>query len=317
MSPVSGVIDYTKDMITWLTGENSFEVREALKEIKASFNGEPEIVDGADITLAQLPNLFMGMSLFAQQRLVIVSELSQNQAVWTKLPEWLPRVNDTIHLVFVDKKPDKRTTSYKALKSASQLEEFTPWTERDTAKAEAWVAHRAKQQKIDMGRKETHHLVQRVGVDQWQLAQALHILSLLDEVTEEAIDRHIAKNLSENVFQLFEMALDGRTSDIYAVLNVLKAQEDPHRLFGLLTTQALSLAIVINAPSGVNAAKDFSVHPFVLSKLQRFSKKISKAKAATIVELFAKADADMKRSKADPWLLIEQVLLSVAQKSNA
>lgn len=304
-------------MITWLVGENSFEVREALNAIKASFDGEPEMVDGSELTLAQLPNLFMGMSLFAQQRLAIVSELSQNQAVWTKLPEWLPRVNDTIHLVFVDAKPDKRTTSYKALKMAAQVTEYTPWTERDTARAEAWVSHRATQAGIAIRPKEVRHLVQRVGVNQWQLSQALTVLSLLDEITEEAIDRHIAKNLSENVFQLFEMALDGRTTDVYAMLEVLKTQEDPHRLLGLLSAQVLSLAIVVDAPPKANPAKDFGIQPFILSKMNRFSRKLNKTKVAAIVELFAKADADMKRSKADPWVLIEQALLAAAQKSAA
>ena len=33
---------YTKGMITWLVGENSFEAKEALLAIKRAFNGTPE-----------------------------------------------------------------------------------------------------------------------------------------------------------------------------------------------------------------------------------------------------------------------------------
>jgi len=59
-------------MITWLIGENSFEVREALKSIESKFDGSPERIDGTELTLAQLPDLLMGMSLFATERLVVI-----------------------------------------------------------------------------------------------------------------------------------------------------------------------------------------------------------------------------------------------------
>ena len=300
-------------MITWLVGENSFELREAVQALASNFDGPLERVDGSELKLADLPDLLMGVSLFSTKRLVIISDLSTNTAVWEKLPEWLPRVNDDIHVVFVDAKPDKRTTSYKALKAASEIKEFPAWTERDTQKAEQWVSTRATSLGVTIDKKSIQHLVHRVGLDQWQLASALDTLSLLDTVTPEVIDTVVPPNLRENIFQLFETALEGKPQQVAEMLATLSMQEDPYALFALLSSQALTLAAVTYAGADNNPAKDFAIHPFVASKLVRHGKKLGKTKVGHIIEAFAKTDADMKRSKAEPWLLIERLLLEVSQ----
>ena len=301
-------------MITWLVGENSFEIREAVKAIEAAFKGKSERIDGTELTLARLPDLLMGMSLFSSERLVIISDISQNSTLWEKLPDWLERINDDIHLVLIDAKPDKRTTSYKVLKAAATMQEFPAWSDRDTQKAEQWVDARAKSLGVSMDRRAVQHLVQRVGLDQWQLAHALDTLSLLDAVTIETIDSVVPPNLHENIFQLFETALEGKSQQVVATLKTLALHEDPYALFALLTSQALSLAAVTYAEDDANPAKDFAIHPFVASKLVRHGKQLGKQRVGQIVEMFAKTDADMKRSKAEPWLLIEQLLLQVSQK---
>lgn len=300
-------------MITWLVGENSFEIREAVKALEADFNGSPERIDGTELSLAQLPDLLMGVSLFSSERLVIISHISQNSTLWEKLPDWLSRVNDAIHLVFIDTKPDKRTTSYKALKAAADLREFPAWTDRDVQKAEQWVSTRAQTLGVSIDKKAVQHIVARVGLDQWQLAQALTTLSLLDEVTLDAINDTIPPNLHENIFQLFELALEGDRQAVAAMVKTLSLQEDPYALFALLTSQALTLAAVTYADADANPTKDFAIHPFVASKLTRHGKTLGKVRVGRIVEEFARTDADMKRSKAEPWLLIEKMLLKIAE----
>lgn len=300
-------------MITWLVGENSFEVREAVKAIEAAFNGRSERIDGSELTLARLPDLLMGMSLFSTERLVIISDISQNSSLWEKLPDWLSRVNDAIHIVFIDAKPDKRTTSYKALKAVATVREFPAWSDRDIQKAEQWVEARAKVFNLNIERRAVQYLVSRVGLDQWQLAHAIDILSLLDAATIEAIDDVIPPNLHENIFQLFETALENKPIQVAEKLKTLSIQEDPYALFALLSSQALTLAAVTYGDNTTNPAKDFGIHPFVASKLVRHGKRLGKNRVGQIVEAFAKTDADMKRSKAEPWLLIERVLLEVSK----
>lgn len=94
-------------MITWLVGENSFEVSAALRAIEASFGETPERFDGTELALRQLPDLLMGVSLFSTKRLVVISNLSKNTR-HEATPDWLGRINDDIHVVFIDEKPDSR-----------------------------------------------------------------------------------------------------------------------------------------------------------------------------------------------------------------
>lgn len=300
-------------MITWFIGENTFEIREALQAIKARFNGQPEKIDAADLTLALLPDVLMGVSLFSSQRLVIIRDITTNSTLFEKLPDWLPRLSESIHLVLIDTKPDKRTSSYKALKAAAEVYEFPAWTERDTAKAGQWVASRAQSLGITINDSAVRQLVDRVGVDQWQLASALEVLSLAETVDTETIDTLIPANPQENIFQLFETALEGKRAEVAVQLKTLSLQQDPYALFALLSSQAMSLAAVTFSEATDTPAKAFGIHPFVATKMSRHAQKLGKARVAHILEVFAKTDADMKRSKGEPWLLIERTLLQITE----
>lgn len=299
-------------MITLLMGDNSFERHEVLQAIVARFDGAAERFDGAELELRQLPDLLMGGTLFADKRLVIISGLSSNSSLWQKLPNWLPRLSEDVHLVLVDEKPDKRTVSYKALKEVAHIQDYPAWTDRDYQKAEQWFTARAKAQQIALDKKTVHHIVSRVGVDQWLLVNALDTVSLLDEITPEIINRTIIANDSENIFELFETALNGNRGVLRDMLRTLETQEDPYATFALLSSQAFSLAALSYADDTQNAGKDFAIHPFVAPKLVRHAKRLGKPAVTRIMKKFAQTDADMKISKAEPWILIERLLFDLA-----
>lgn len=298
-------------MLTLLTGDNSFEINEMIRRLTDSFDGRAEKVDGSTLEFKNLPDLLMGGTLFAEKRLVILRDLSQNKSVWERLHEWLPRISDDIHLVLVDEKPDKRTVAYKELKKVAEIKEFHSWGDRDYGVAENWTLVRAKTLSIDLDKKIAHRIVERVGLDQWQLAQALEKVALLDKVTIEAIDMIIDASPTENVFQLFETALEGRSETVHSMIKTLELTEDPYKLFALLSSQVFQLAGVANAAGDDNPSKDLAIHPFVASKLARHATKRGRSGAMKIVKVFAQADADMKRSKADPWILIERALMEI------
>lgn len=298
-------------MITLFTGDNSFEMQRALRGVIDAFSGRPERIDGSTIELKNLPDLLMGSTLFAEKRLVIIKDLSQNKAVWDQLSNWLPRVSDDIQLVLVDEKPDKRTVGYKELKKAAEVKEFPGWGDRDYGFAESWLIQYAADHSLVLDKKSAQHIVARVGLDQWQLAQAVEKLLLLDTVSLDTIDNTIDPSPSENVFQLFETALDGDKKKVHAMIETLELTEEPFRLFALLSSQAFQLAGVGLAGAQDNPSKDLAIHPFVASKLSRHAKRLGKAGVTRILKIFADTDADMKISRGDPWLLIERALIEI------
>jgi DNA polymerase-3 subunit delta len=300
-------------MITVISGENSFENERYLRSVVAAFDGRAERIDGSELELKQLPDLLMGVSLFATKRLVVIKSLSENKALWTSLTDWLERVSPDIHLVLVETKPDKRTKTYKDLQKVADLHESKLWTDRDTAAAEQWVVAEAKQQGFALDKKCAQLVVRRAGMDQWLLMQALEKLAVVEQITPEVIEEIIEPNPTENVFLLFESALKGDAPKVKKMLGVLETTEDAYRLLGLLSGQAVQLAVLaVSDISSAEVAKDMGVHPYALSKLALAAKRLGRVGAKKVMSAFTEADEAAKSSAADPWLLIERALIKVA-----
>lgn len=300
-------------MITLLTGENSFELDRELQRIIAGFDGAPERIDGSELEIGQLPDLLMGATLFASQRLVIIKQLSENKTVWPVFADWLERVSDDIQLVLVESKPDKRSRTYKELAKKAEVKTFALWGERDIGLAEKWVREEAERLKVALTPVLSRQLVQRAGMDQWRLAQALEKLSLRGEATSETINELVEASPSENVFALLETALKGQKEKVHGMIQTLQLTDDAHRVMGLLSSQALQLALLASTDkSSAEVAKENGIHPFVLSKLASYARGRGKSGVRMVIEHLAAADMDMKSSTADPWLLVERALLKIA-----
>jgi DNA polymerase III subunit delta len=300
-------------VITLLIGENSFEVTRAIQKLVVDFDGVAEKIDGSELEARQLPDLLAGATLFADKRLVIIKNLSDNKTMWANFVDFIPRISDDVHVVIVESKPDRRTKTYKDLQKVADIKEFAAWGERDDRKAEEWVVKEAKDLDFELDKKSAVKLVRQIGVDQWQLYRALEKLVMVDSVTPEIIEEIIDTNPTENVFHLFDAALKGDSRKVQQMVATLQLTEDPYRLFGLLSGQVFQLvALVLGEKPSAEIAKDIGVHPYGLSQLAPHAKSLGKIKVKKIVDAFAQADADMKTLGVEPWILLERALLKVA-----
>ncbi len=300
-------------MITLITGENSFENDRVVRAIVGAFGGMAERIDGENLEVKDLPDLLMGATLFATKRLVIVKNLSENKAVWGDFTDWLSRINDDVHLVLVESMPDKRTKTYKVLQNVADTHVSSLWTDRDTGRAEQWAIEEAKRLGVELDKKSAHTLVDRVGVDQWALQNALEKLSVLGTITPDVVEAVVDATPSENVFLLFESALKGDAAKVKTMIDTLALTEDPFKLIGLLGGQAVQLSVLVvsDKPSG-EVAKDMGVHPYALQKLVPVAKRLGRGGAKRTVAALREADEAAKSTAVDPWLLIERALLKVA-----
>ena len=299
-------------MITLLVGENSFEIERALADITNNFDSNVEKINGVDLQLSQLPDILMGVSLFATSRMIIIRNLSENKMIWPIFGDWILKISDDINLVLIESKLDKRTSTYKTLKNNVIIKDFQLWNDRDLAQAEKWVIAQAKTMNLDLDKKSVQVILFRVGVNQWQLFHALEKLSLTDKVSIETIENIIEPNPTENVFNLFETALRGDLKQLKQTLRNLEQSTDAYQLLGLLYFQVFQLAAVVSAQKTDNIAKDFGIHPYAVSKLSSIAKQVGNRNITKIVSIFAATDDEIKLSQAEPWLLIERALLKVA-----
>ena len=301
-------------MIQFFLGENDFEMKRHLDEMMRSFDGHVERIDGREVEIGQLSDLLTGATLFQDKRLVIISQLSENKAVWDVLPEWLERLAIDTSVVLVEPKPDKRTVTYKSLIKKVERQEFPLWTNKDTTKAVQWVLDEAMRQDVPLTKSHAQQIVERVGIHQWGLFQAIQKLALVDEITSEHIEEIIERRPEENVFALFETALRGDFDRTRQLISTLRLTNDAYQTFGLLSSQVLQLTALARASKPASeVAKDIGAHPYVLSKLSHYAERLGASDIQNIVAAAADADRQMKSSGLDPWLLIEKFLMKIAR----
>lgn len=300
-------------MITVLTGENTFEVQRALDALVSSFTGAPERIDGSGLELRQLPDLLMGGTLFATERLVIIKGLADNTSLWAEFGDWLGRISDDVHVVLVEAKLDKRTKTYKSLKEKADLRDFPLWKDGDMRAAEAWVTHEVQTRQMRLDGATIRTLVAWVGIDQWQLHFALEKLAVLDTVTPEVIRDVIETTPADSVFQVFEAALRGDRATLHRLMTTLQHTEDGFRLFGLLSGQVYQLAaLAVTDQPASEVARALGVHPYALGKLRPHADRLGRAGARRVVRRLADADHRLKTGSDDVWTVLEAALTGIA-----
>lgn len=301
-------------MITVLSGQNEYAVREALQDLRSSFSDEVEQYDGGGMSVEGLLDVTRGGTLFASKRLVIIRELSENKPIWNELDTHLARVDSDTHLVLVESKLDKRAKAYKWLQSNARMQLFDDWTNRDESIAVNWATAQANQRNIALSKQEALHIVRRSGGKQWQVAAAIDKVALLETVSIDAINQVVEPHIEENVFELLSAALESNYTQVHAVIAGLEKTDDPYRVFALLSSQVVQLStLAVSGKSASEVASDMGVSPFVLNKLARHAVSVSHAQVQSLLQKMATADIQMKSSTTPPWRIVESVLLSLAE----
>lgn len=301
-------------MISLLYGENDFALKQHLKQLidTQSDKNTIERVDGSTISSDDLANFFTGVSLFSAERLVVIHIEGMSKDVWDKLADYIELENLDTHIVLVDSSPDKRTKTFKLLQKNATTYEFKPLSEKE---AKEWLQH----QSVSMGIKLSNDLIEKVvarsGVDQWKMYFALQKLAHVDVINQNSIDEYVEASSSANVFALIDASLHKSPEDVSRLVQDISMSEDPYFFFGLFSSQLfqlITLASTKKTPTEV--ATDLGVHPYPLQKLKTISTGLSTGDIEQIVAIVTKCDNQLKRSAAEPWLVIEQALMKIAKR---
>jgi len=118
-------------MITIICGEDRIAAERYMQEL---LGGAYELFEGEDITPNDLPSLFLGTSLFAETRSILIKDLQESSGSWTDLTKYL----DTPHNIIIwESKLDKRSATYKSIIKDKQFKiiEF-----KTTEPTDKWLA---------------------------------------------------------------------------------------------------------------------------------------------------------------------------------
>lgn len=296
-------------MITVLTGENDYELTMRRRALAREFEGEVIRRDAQELERADLADMFAGQTLFSTKRLVLIDEPSASSELWGHLADWMGRVADDTHVVLIEPKLDKRTSAYKWLKAHADIQECRP-----IASSDSWLEQYAKGKSVTLTDAQLRTIASRVGNDQWQLAEVIDKLALLDEITDQWITDVIQSTPSENVFALFETTLSGDVTRTHELVQALSRSEDPYKLIGLLSSQAVSLVTLsVSRKAPREVAADLGLKSaYPLEVLAPHARRLSLAQSTKIIQLLAGVDDQIKSSDADPWLVLESALVQIA-----
>lgn len=106
-------------MIKVFYGDDRVKAKQAIDKYLGQ---DYEVIDCAELNPSDLPTIFLGNSLFATTRNILLRDFTANKSVYELLPDYL----DTPHnIALLELKLDKRSATYKELKDKISFEEFT------------------------------------------------------------------------------------------------------------------------------------------------------------------------------------------------
>lgn len=301
-------------MITLLTGNNSYALTRRFNSIKNEFktrHGESSYEQRGpdDIRVQELPQLFEGLSLFSQERLVVLREVSANRPVWDVLVDHLDDL--AVDVILIEPAIDKRTRTFKWLQKHATIETFDELDERGLLQ---WIQTYAMEQGITIEASVARFLIVHAGNDQWRLFHEIEKLSLLNKpISSELIRNIIDPNPQSSAFELLDAVLAGDKDRARQLLAPLTATEDPYKFVGLLVSQlyALVATVLTDQPSTV-VAREMGIHPYVASKAMSVARRMGETKIKHATDMIVDLDMKLKSTGADPWLLIETTLMKIA-----
>ena len=297
-------------MIHLLYGDNEFEKQAAL----AALVGDADVVryDGEELTLADMQEITIGQTLFTQSSVYVISKLSENSDIWSRLSE-LPFDDKTV--ILLESKLDKRTKTYKWLQKTAKTQEFLPLSDRQKPQLISWCEAQARERGYKLTRTQIGTLIDRLGFDQLRLSNFLDQLALAEKITDELINDLVPLARSENVFDLFVAALSKDYETAHNIISYLESEsgvDGAYQTMGLLASQATNVtALVLAGGDNKTVAADLSVNPYVLQRLSSSARTIDIEHLRQINDALFQADLQMKTTGVNPWLLIEAALVSV------
>ncbi|MBQ3436857.1 hypothetical protein IJG26_02825 [Candidatus Saccharibacteria bacterium] len=94
----------------------------AKKAITIFLGDDYEIIDATDLTPSDLPSIFLGNTLFADTRKIMLRDFFANSAISGELSKYLKTPHN---IAIFDLKIDKRKDAYRAIKDQIEFTEFT------------------------------------------------------------------------------------------------------------------------------------------------------------------------------------------------
>ena len=310
-------------MIYLLYGDNDF----ARRQRRAALIDQRPVsyYDADTVTPQTLREVVTGQPLFGGDRVLVLTDMSSQPAIWQQLPTLLAAATSPI--ILQETKLDKRTKTYKWLVGHATVYSLDSYGPRQRSQLVAWCQSQATQYGYQLQPSQAGWLIDRLGYDQSRLDMIIGQLALTDEVDDQRADVAVVVSdellhtmvplpKTESAFVLCEALLDGRLADIHQTIRYLEQEQGrdgAYQTMGLLASQLVQLVgLVFSGGDTAAVAADLQTHTYALRRLVPFAKQLSPAQLAPVSRAFREADLQMRTTSINPWLALEVALQTAA-----
>jgi DNA polymerase-3 subunit delta len=300
-----------------LTGENSFMLQQEMRRIVNGFVAEHtdmalEQLDGEEAEFDRMRESLQSLPFLASKKLVVLRRPSANKEFQEAAENLLTEAPDSVDVVIVEPKLDKRTAYYKFLKKQPG---FIEYSELDTPALAKWLVQSAKDAGGSLSQSDATYLINRVGVNQQLVGNELTKLLQYDpSITRETIDLLTERTPQSTIFELLDAALAGQSKKALELYHEQRAMKvEPQQILALLGWQLHILALVKTAgerDAGA-IASEAKLNPFVVRKSQGIVRRLSLAELKELIHNVLTLDIRLKSESIDADEALQNLILTL------
>lgn len=307
-------------MIYLWYGEEDYFIQQNLGKIRERMDGASRelnygVFAGAALDWPSLLTQLQTPPFLAAQRFVVIEEQlgwiskQKKEELFLKT---LHNMAEGTHLVVIEKSLDKRK---KLTKSLMQLAEVKEYPALDLLRARRWLATYAQQHQVPLSGPVQEILLQRVGLNAWQLSQEVQKLALFHQPEQPLIPEHLELLVSpteeEKVFELLDAIALRQGEEAYSLLQQsFRSGSHPLQLLRLLTNHFRRLLFMRDALDQGQSSPDLLVkllatHPYAAKKIAQQVRRFRLKELQERYLQLADADWDIKRGHITGEMALE------------
>jgi DNA polymerase III subunit delta len=304
-------------MIECFTGENSFELHDALNKHLSAFvkkYGEMSIerYDGEEAGFEQIQEALQSLPFLVKRKLIVLRSPGANRKFVENAERLIKDLPETTDLIILEPKFDKRSTYYKLLKKITVFREFIVLDRSGLAK---WLVAKAKEQNGSLSLSDALYLIDRVGGNQQGLSNELDKLLLYSpNISRNSIEDLTEANPQSSIFELLEAAFTGNQKRILMLYDEQRNMKvEPQQIVAMLAWQFHVMAVIKSAADRTlqQISNDANLNPFVVRKSSTIARKFEVQQLKLFTAELLRIDIRLKTESIDPDEAIKNYLMSL------
>ncbi|MBQ3053971.1 MAG: DNA polymerase III subunit delta [Clostridia bacterium] len=278
--------------------------------------------DGKETSFDTLLGAVESYPVMADNKLIIIKDSGifkkvkeEDKELWSELFDNIP---DYCVVLFDETEVDGRSVLTKKAQKNGMYIEFTFLK---PAQLTSWINNELKKQGYTISKNALEEFIFRIdgsmGSGSNEAMKLIDYCGQRKEITLDDVCNVVTKSLQDRVFDMLDNITKGNRKKVFSILSDLKQKrEEPLKilvLVGNTISNLLKTKVLLNE-GNTNIASALGLAPFVATKYSQQCSKLSLEKLKEMLDKCAKADAGVKLSSGNPWIILETLLIELSAK---